>query len=429
MSRLARKSGYASTTVTQAIALAGVSRTTFYEHFRDRETCFLAVLEPLADDLLAALHQDVARGRPQDAARAAIGAFVGFAASRPFDARLLMSDSLRAGPRLRDARDGWVDAAARIVEETERAAAPGAVVADLPANLICGVTWRLLAQRLGRAGDGLGELAADLLDWIAAYERPLADCRWDELATLSPAARSPYLSPSPLRAPPALRAVGPRAPEGALADDNWMRIVFATAELVRREGYPATTVTEIARVADVDPSTFYRLFDGKQQALVAAGDLLFRRSVAAAAGAFVTGETWPQRVWEGARALTQSVAESPSLAYVWLTETGGEGADARDRLDDLSLAFSIFLQEGEACLPEGRSRSKAAPSEGTGRAIAAAVFELGYRDSRAVAGPPHSALLGHVVVVSLAPFLGVERAGEFVCGKASAAEMQPGLAA
>lgn len=208
-----------------------------------------------------------------------------------------------------------------------------------------------------------------------------------------------------------------------------MRIVFATAELVRRQGYPATTVTEIARVANVDVGTFYRLFEGKQQALIAAGDLLFRRSVAAAAGAFVAGETWPHRVWEAARALTQSAAESPSFAYVWLTETGAEDADARDRLDDLTLAFSIFLQEGDACLPDARSRSRRAPSEETRRAITAAVFELGYRDSRSVTGPPHSALLGHIVFVSLAPFLGVKRAGEFVCGQAPAAETQPGLAA
>jgi len=34
--------GYAETTVADVIALAGVSRRTFYEHFEDKEACFLA---------------------------------------------------------------------------------------------------------------------------------------------------------------------------------------------------------------------------------------------------------------------------------------------------------------------------------------------------------------------------------------------------
>ena len=33
--------GYAATTVADVVARAGVSRKTFYEHFADREECFL----------------------------------------------------------------------------------------------------------------------------------------------------------------------------------------------------------------------------------------------------------------------------------------------------------------------------------------------------------------------------------------------------
>jgi AcrR family transcriptional regulator len=37
--------GYAATTVANVIALAGVSRKTFYEHFSDKEECFLAAYD------------------------------------------------------------------------------------------------------------------------------------------------------------------------------------------------------------------------------------------------------------------------------------------------------------------------------------------------------------------------------------------------
>jgi AcrR family transcriptional regulator len=37
--------GYAETTVADVIAIAGVSRKTFYEHFKDKEECFLAAYD------------------------------------------------------------------------------------------------------------------------------------------------------------------------------------------------------------------------------------------------------------------------------------------------------------------------------------------------------------------------------------------------
>src|SRR5918996_5397040 len=39
--------GYGGATVAAVIARAGVSRRTFYEHFRDREDCFLAAYDAI----------------------------------------------------------------------------------------------------------------------------------------------------------------------------------------------------------------------------------------------------------------------------------------------------------------------------------------------------------------------------------------------
>jgi AcrR family transcriptional regulator len=53
--------GYAATTIADVIALAGVSRKTFYEHFDDKESCFLAAYDHGAAAIYAAM-VDAAEG-------------------------------------------------------------------------------------------------------------------------------------------------------------------------------------------------------------------------------------------------------------------------------------------------------------------------------------------------------------------------------
>jgi AcrR family transcriptional regulator len=45
MAQAVAKHGYGDTTVAHVVALAGVSRKTFYEHFSDKEDCFLALYD------------------------------------------------------------------------------------------------------------------------------------------------------------------------------------------------------------------------------------------------------------------------------------------------------------------------------------------------------------------------------------------------
>jgi AcrR family transcriptional regulator len=47
--------GYAATSVSDIIALAGVSRRTFYEHFEDKEACFLASYDTGAQAIFRAM--------------------------------------------------------------------------------------------------------------------------------------------------------------------------------------------------------------------------------------------------------------------------------------------------------------------------------------------------------------------------------------
>ncbi|MGH2822903.1 MAG: TetR/AcrR family transcriptional regulator, partial [Thermoleophilaceae bacterium] len=49
--------GYAAATIDDIVRGAGVSKKTFYEHFKDKLDCFLAAYEAASDELLGRLRE------------------------------------------------------------------------------------------------------------------------------------------------------------------------------------------------------------------------------------------------------------------------------------------------------------------------------------------------------------------------------------
>ena len=60
--------GYRDTTVADVVRIARTSRRNFYEHFEDRDACFLALFDATNDAMMRA---DRRRGAPRPAARRA----------------------------------------------------------------------------------------------------------------------------------------------------------------------------------------------------------------------------------------------------------------------------------------------------------------------------------------------------------------------
>jgi AcrR family transcriptional regulator len=106
MRRTLAEEGYLGTGLTQVTGLAGVSRKTFYEHFVDKEDCFLAIYREARDRLYAPGLR--ARERPGDwPARtvAALAAFLEALAADPGGARICLVEVYAAGPRARELRN------------------------------------------------------------------------------------------------------------------------------------------------------------------------------------------------------------------------------------------------------------------------------------------------------------------------------------
>lgn len=89
--------GYEDTKIADVIELAGLSRATFYEHFKGKEICFEAAYEDGVERLAAAVEMAAGDGRDWDAQLSAgLRAGLEFLAADPPLAHLLLVEALAA---------------------------------------------------------------------------------------------------------------------------------------------------------------------------------------------------------------------------------------------------------------------------------------------------------------------------------------------
>jgi AcrR family transcriptional regulator len=102
IARAVADKGYARVTVGDVVAIAGVSRRTFYEQFKDKEDCFLAAYAAGTDALIKDMVEaSLALGPDshwREVLRVAIDTYVGTLAADPDFARTFLVDVLGAGP-------------------------------------------------------------------------------------------------------------------------------------------------------------------------------------------------------------------------------------------------------------------------------------------------------------------------------------------
>ena len=98
--------GYAAVTIADVVRVARVSKRTFYEHFADKESCFLALYAETSDELLALIRTAAEDGgRSWDARlQAATRAYFERVAGEPELIRAAMLEIQAAGPRARELR-------------------------------------------------------------------------------------------------------------------------------------------------------------------------------------------------------------------------------------------------------------------------------------------------------------------------------------
>jgi AcrR family transcriptional regulator len=98
--------GYAGTRVSDITSGAKVSRTTFYEHFADKEACFVATYDEVSEILLSRVaEQEMSAERWEDRLRLGLRAFLTILQAEPSFARMCIVEVVAAGPMALERRD------------------------------------------------------------------------------------------------------------------------------------------------------------------------------------------------------------------------------------------------------------------------------------------------------------------------------------
>jgi AcrR family transcriptional regulator len=157
--------GYRDMSVEDVIVTAGVSRRTFYEHFKNKEDAFLAAYDAVLLQLLSTVQEalDTETAFP-DRMRAGLSAFLDFLAREPGFARMCIVEALAAGPEAIARRNGAMAAFATLISDNAQQIGTPLEPQPLTAETIVGGIYEVVYTRIVR-GDirRLPELLADLL--------------------------------------------------------------------------------------------------------------------------------------------------------------------------------------------------------------------------------------------------------------------------
>jgi AcrR family transcriptional regulator len=157
--------GYGATTVSDLTKAAGVSRTTFYEMFDDKEACFLAAYDDAVEKLLRRVTRayEAEQAWPERAA-AGLAVLLEALSEAPALARLSLVDVDGAGPAAQRRYRAAIQRLTPLFEEGRDFASGGR---GLPANTsrmaIGGVAGLLSDELLAGRAEQLPDLLSDVL--------------------------------------------------------------------------------------------------------------------------------------------------------------------------------------------------------------------------------------------------------------------------
>lgn len=151
MLNAAAELGYLETNVQDVIDRAGVSRPTFYEHFSNKEDCFLAAFDTSAERLRKKVDAAVRKGGDvwRDRVRLGLEALLRFASREPDTARTMVVEARAASAAAVKRRVELMDEFARCLQNQAQELLPeGTANSAITATGIVGGVESLLYSRL-----------------------------------------------------------------------------------------------------------------------------------------------------------------------------------------------------------------------------------------------------------------------------------------
>lgn len=339
MVEAAAAQGYARLTVGDVVALAGVSKSTFYELYEGKAECFADAYEALRERSLGrAATAAAAEAEAEAALAAAIGAVFELVAADPAGARAVVVEALAAGAlglRLREQTSKAFEAL--LGETLARTGAPD--IGPTKRRTIVQGTEHMVYRALRRGElDRLGDRAAELARWACSY----GPARGEAEEASEPGGSKLLWEIEPNSSAARLR-YGPRE-----------RITQAVVKLAYEKGGPLS-IPQISARAGVSNATFYKHFAGKQEALLAPFDAFTRGAAQAAVPEIAAAASWEESVRNGFGAALRFMSGEPEFAWVAYVEVSRAGEASRVHTEDSMALFEGPLSKAAGApveLPE-----------------------------------------------------------------------------
>ncbi|MEA2418789.1 MAG: hypothetical protein QOE60_995 [Thermoleophilaceae bacterium] len=171
MAQAVAEHSYGATTIAHVVSQAGVSRKTFYEHFRDKEHCFLAMYDTGIAFVLSHVAEVVAaQGNAHDRLTSGLRTFLEVLADEPAFCRAIVLEVYAAGPTgLKRRRAVLQVFAGRYMEVNRQAREEDPDVEPLSGDVALGVVGAILECVSTRVEEGRTAELAELTDPLSEF--------------------------------------------------------------------------------------------------------------------------------------------------------------------------------------------------------------------------------------------------------------------
>jgi AcrR family transcriptional regulator len=338
------QNGYAATTLRELVTLAGVSKSTFYDHFENKQQCFLAT----SDHIFTQVSERVAAAyrQPGDFRERLVNAlrcFMELVVAEPAAAWLTAVESLTLGRAGVDHREAG-SAAFELMFRQSFDHSPSPVhVSDMTVRAIVGGIRGVVYRRLrAHRAEELPGMVDELVDWALRYQ---SEPNEQVQLAIEAAGRE---GGGPADRPGGEEEISwEEPPDSSLSRRSLtqrQRIVRGAARYVVEQGYDTLSIPAISGAAGVSNQTFYENFSSKADAFLSAFAELAEEGLRLSAAAYYREGDNPAAVGAGLRTLLDYTATHRLFARLSFFELPTAGPVALDYADTMMDRFGAFLQ-------------------------------------------------------------------------------------
>lgn len=328
--------GYEETTVADVLKLSGVSRSAFYEHFRDKQECFLATFEGISEMAIELVDEELAKqdGGAENRARTALRRTFQTIVEEGAAARLCFDGVYTAGEPGRKAVEEVISRFEAVVGRTlAEIHGDDGLPPEMVRGLLGGAQAVIQAHLQREEEAALPEVAEELLEWALSYRPPAVKLR---LSGRRPRPENGH-------------------PPPFVAYSQAERIIRALAACASERGYPAVTIAEVAARASISQATFYSHFADKDAALVAALDSAAAQMLGVVMPAARRAPDWPNSLRAAIGALCAFGAAEPDLACLAAVESYAAGPVSSAQRDQTMDMVRSLLEPGLKLAPDTKA--------------------------------------------------------------------------